>query len=109
MAWAFNRNNTNQLKRGKLITAQGAEYDFNYEEMKARSYGVQNDIIEGMDYIKAVHTIKTSSEWAYALHDAILTEEGYEGSIKRITPVIENSKSRYSRNQTALIIDLGEW
>jgi|LGVF01.2.fsa_nt_gb hypothetical protein len=109
MAWLLARNNKNQLKRGKLITADGKEYERNYEELTTRKYGVQNDIIQGMDYISALQTIRLSAEGSYTLHDKFQTEDAtIPYSIKRITPETNNAKSRYARNQIAWVLDLGE-
>jgi len=108
MAWGFARNNNNQLKRGKLITAQGGEYLRNYEEMTPRSYTIDNNFINGLDYVRALATIKISSEIPSSAGSTFELEEGIKYKVKTITPVTVNTKSRYSRNQVAWVLNLGE-
>ena len=108
MDWILAKDNRGQLKTGALVCTD-ENVQVPYEETRARSYGVANDILQGMDYVKALQSIKTSSTAGFAMNMAFITEEGVKYTIKNITPEINMAQSRYSKtNAKSWIIDLGE-
>lgn len=107
MRYVFANNNKNQLKSGKLILNNGDTTTFKYEELQPRSYTVESSIIESVDRITALATIRTSRNLGASNNDTIELEEGTKLTIKSMTPEIDNAKSRYGKNTKRWVINLG--